>query len=154
MVLKLMSTLCWFKSALQDLDLIMTFFARCPLIRSVQFCLHNKFMKTRTHTDPYPVVWCDELCCSLQPQLYNEVFDDDLEGHGGGGEAPLPKASSPRQEYMSLAAVPRFSRPSMELQVPGGAAGGLGSSSWCLCSWRQTDRQRGCLMTLTLLRMT
>ncbi|XP_075903820.1 protein scribble homolog isoform X15 [Nelusetta ayraudi] len=53
-----------------------------------------------------------------EPQLYNEVFDDDPEGHGGAGEAPSPKASSPRQEYMSLAAVPRFSRPSMELQSP------------------------------------
>lgn len=60
----------------------------------------------------------------MQPQLYNEVFDDDLEGLGGADEAPPPKASSPRKDYMSLAAVPRFSRPSMELQVPTGAAGG------------------------------
>lgn len=48
---------------------------------------------------------------SFQPQ-YNEVFGDDLDG-----KAETATVSSPRQEYMSLAAVPRFSRPSMELQV-------------------------------------
>lgn len=47
----------------------------------------------------------------FQPELNNEVFDDDLDGKG------LPGKVSPRQEYMNLAAVPRFSRPSMELQV-------------------------------------
>ncbi|XP_073343992.1 protein scribble homolog isoform X7 [Pagrus major] len=45
---------------------------------------------------------------SPEPELINEVFDDDIDG----------KASklSPRREYLNLAAVPRFSRPSMELQ--------------------------------------
>lgn len=48
----------------------------------------------------------------FQPELVNEVFEDDLAAGKG-----LPGPLSPRQEYMNLAAVPRFSRPSMELQV-------------------------------------
>lgn len=59
---------------------------------------------------------------SFQPQLYNEVFDDDLDGQEGAGKGLTAKVSSPREEYMSLAAVPRFSRPSMELQVPTASA--------------------------------
>lgn len=48
----------------------------------------------------------------FQPESNNEVFDDGLDvGKGPSGKV------SPRQEYMNLAAVPRFSRPSMELQV-------------------------------------
>lgn len=41
---------------------------------------------------------------------------DDIDGQERAGQSPTGKPS-PRQEYMSLAAVPRFSRPSMELQV-------------------------------------
>lgn len=48
----------------------------------------------------------------FQPELNNEVFDEDLDVSKG-----LSGKVSPRQEYMNLAAVPRFSRPSMELQV-------------------------------------
>lgn len=48
----------------------------------------------------------------FQPESNNEVFDEDLDVSKG-----LPGKVSPRQEYMNLAAVPRFSRPSMELQV-------------------------------------
>ncbi|TWW70794.1 Protein scribble -like protein, partial [Takifugu flavidus] len=47
------------------------------------------------------------------PEPDNEVFDEDLDVSKG-----LPGKVSPRQEYMNLAAVPRFSRPSMELQSP------------------------------------
>ncbi|CAJ1082580.1 protein scribble homolog isoform X14 [Xyrichtys novacula] len=54
---------------------------------------------------------------SPEPELNNEVFDDDIDGQGGAGKSPN-STLSPRQEYMSLAAVPRFSRPSMELQTP------------------------------------
>lgn len=48
----------------------------------------------------------------FQPELNNEVFDEDIDVSKG-----LPGKVSPRQEYMNLAAVPRFSRPSMELKV-------------------------------------
>lgn len=48
----------------------------------------------------------------FQPESNNEVFDEDLDVSKG-----LSGKVSPRQEYMNLAAVPRFSRPSMELQV-------------------------------------
>uniref|UniRef100_A0A3Q3F918 Protein scribble homolog n=1 Tax=Labrus bergylta TaxID=56723 RepID=A0A3Q3F918_9LABR len=51
---------------------------------------------------------------SFQPELINEVFDD-IDGQDGKSPSDRP---SPRREYMSLAAVPRFSRPSMELQSP------------------------------------
>lgn len=44
------------------------------------------------------------------------MFDDDIEGKGLAGKL------SPRREYLNLAAVPRFSRPSMELQVPTASA--------------------------------
>ncbi|XP_029698383.1 protein scribble homolog isoform X3 [Takifugu rubripes] len=50
---------------------------------------------------------------SPEPESNNEVFDEDLDVSKG-----LPGKVSPRQEYMNLAAVPRFSRPSMELQSP------------------------------------
>ncbi|XP_060920505.1 protein scribble homolog isoform X7 [Labrus mixtus] len=61
---------------------------------------------------------------SPEPELINEVFDDDIDGQDGAGKSPSNKPS-PRREYMSLAAVPRFSRPSMELQSP--SPGGKGS---------------------------
>ncbi|XP_065804658.1 protein scribble homolog isoform X17 [Labrus bergylta] len=51
---------------------------------------------------------------SPEPELINEVFDD-IDGQDGKSPSDRP---SPRREYMSLAAVPRFSRPSMELQSP------------------------------------
>lgn len=76
------------------------------------------------------------------------MFDDDLDDHEGAGKGLTPKVSSPRQEYMSLAAVPRFSRPSMELQVSSapatsGAAFFFGpwcaslKQWWCLSSQRE-----------------
>uniref|UniRef100_A0A671Y040 Protein scribble homolog n=1 Tax=Sparus aurata TaxID=8175 RepID=A0A671Y040_SPAAU len=49
---------------------------------------------------------------SPEPELINEVFDDDIDGKALAGKL------SPRREYLNLAAVPRFSRPSMELQSP------------------------------------
>ncbi|XP_068199575.1 protein scribble homolog isoform X3 [Antennarius striatus] len=54
---------------------------------------------------------------SPEPQLINEVFDDDIDGQTGPGKSLAGKVSS-RQDYMSLAAVPRLSRLSMELQSP------------------------------------
>lgn len=63
--------------------------------------------------------------------MTNEVFEDDLDAGQG-----LSAKVSPRQEYMNLAAVPRFSRPSMELQV---APTRLGAAQPCtlsgLCAW-------------------
>ncbi|XP_008394835.1 protein scribble homolog isoform X17 [Poecilia reticulata] len=61
---------------------------------------------------------------SPEPVLNDEVFDDRSEGQEGGGEgltsrvSPRPSLSSDRRDYMSLAAVPRFSRSSMEQQSP------------------------------------
>uniref|UniRef100_A0A3B5A5Q0 Protein scribble homolog n=1 Tax=Stegastes partitus TaxID=144197 RepID=A0A3B5A5Q0_9TELE len=61
---------------------------------------------------------------SPEPELNNEVFVDATDGQEGGGEgltgkvSPRLSLSSDRREYLSLAAVPRFSRPSMELQSP------------------------------------
>ncbi|KAF7667985.1 hypothetical protein LDENG_00037590 [Lucifuga dentata] len=60
---------------------------------------------------------------SPEPELNNEVFDD-VESHEGAGRgltskvSPRPSLSSDRREYMSLAAVPRFSRPSLDTQSP------------------------------------
>lgn len=54
----------------------------------------------------------------FQPELMDEVFEEDLVVGGG-----LPGKVSPRQEYMNLAAVPRFCRPSMELQVASTSSG-------------------------------
>uniref|UniRef100_A0A8P4KIK5 Protein scribble homolog n=1 Tax=Dicentrarchus labrax TaxID=13489 RepID=A0A8P4KIK5_DICLA len=54
---------------------------------------------------------------SPEPEWNNEVFDDDIDGQEGAGKGLTSKVS-PRREYMSLAAVPRLSRPSMELQSP------------------------------------
>lgn len=60
----------------------------------------------------------------FQPELYNDVFDDATDGQKGGGQgltnkvSPRPSLSSDRREYMSLAAVPRLSRQSLDLQVP------------------------------------
>lgn len=56
------------------------------------------------------------------------MFDDGIEGHEGAGKdltsrvSPRPSLSSDRREYMSLAAVPRLSRPSLDLQVPAASA--------------------------------
>ncbi|MED6263315.1 hypothetical protein CHARACLAT_003431, partial [Characodon lateralis] len=61
---------------------------------------------------------------SPEPVLNDDVFDDRTDGQEGGGEgltskvSPRPSLSSDRREYMSLAAVPRFSRTSVELQSP------------------------------------
>ncbi|XP_026148279.1 protein scribble homolog isoform X14 [Mastacembelus armatus] len=61
---------------------------------------------------------------SPEPELNNEVFDDDVhvQERTDKGQtskvSPRPSLTSDRREYMSLAAVPRFSRPSMELQSP------------------------------------
>ncbi|XP_032406892.1 protein scribble homolog isoform X12 [Xiphophorus hellerii] len=61
---------------------------------------------------------------SPEPVLNDEVFDDRSEGQEGGGEgltsrvSPRLSLSSDRRDYMSLAAVPRFSRTSMEQQSP------------------------------------
>ncbi|XP_071381919.1 protein scribble homolog isoform X2 [Centroberyx affinis] len=61
---------------------------------------------------------------SPEPELINEVFDDGVGGHEGAGKgltgnvSPRPSLSSDRREYLSLAAVPRLSRPSLELQTP------------------------------------
>ncbi|XP_041817059.1 protein scribble homolog isoform X3 [Chelmon rostratus] len=52
-----------------------------------------------------------------EPELNNEVFDDDTDGQERAGKG-LTGTVSPRREYMSLAAVPRLSRPSTELQSP------------------------------------
>lgn len=58
------------------------------------------------------------MCCTctwvFQPQLNNEVFEDE----GGLPLAPRPSLTSDRREYRSLAAVPRLSRPSVESKVP------------------------------------
>nr|XP_043895015.1 protein scribble homolog isoform X12 [Solea senegalensis] len=61
---------------------------------------------------------------SPEPELSNEVFDDDVDGQKGAGKgltsevSPRPSLTSDRREYLSLAAVPRLSRPSMDLQSP------------------------------------
>ncbi|XP_071340939.1 protein scribble homolog isoform X19 [Trachinotus anak] len=61
---------------------------------------------------------------SPEPELNNEVFDDDIDGQEGVGKgltskvSPRPSLASDRREYMSLAAVPRLSRPSVDLQSP------------------------------------
>ncbi|XP_015259587.1 PREDICTED: protein scribble homolog isoform X11 [Cyprinodon variegatus] len=61
---------------------------------------------------------------SPEPVLNDEVFDDRIDGQEGGGEgltrkvSPRPSLSSDRREYMSLAAVPCFSRSSMEMKIP------------------------------------
>ncbi|MEQ2167039.1 hypothetical protein GOODEAATRI_000135 [Goodea atripinnis] len=67
---------------------------------------------------------------SLAPVLNDDVFDDRTDGQEGGGEgltskvSPRPSLSSDRREYMSLAAVPRFSRTSVELQVSAASMAG------------------------------
>lgn len=64
----------------------------------------------------------------FQPELNNEVFEDDTDGQEGAGRglsgnvSPRPSLTSDRREYMNLAAVPRYSRPSWELQVPTASA--------------------------------
>ncbi|XP_069368708.1 protein scribble homolog isoform X21 [Paralichthys olivaceus] len=54
---------------------------------------------------------------SPEPELNNEVFDDDIDGQEGAGRGLTSKVS-PRQDYLNLAAVPRLSRPSADLQSP------------------------------------
>lgn len=63
-------------------------------------------------------VWCRPVW-PFQPELMNEVFDgiDGQEGAGRGPTGTLP-LSPDRREYMSLAAVPRLSRPSWDPKVP------------------------------------
>uniref|UniRef100_A0A8C8I4H7 Protein scribble homolog n=1 Tax=Oncorhynchus tshawytscha TaxID=74940 RepID=A0A8C8I4H7_ONCTS len=61
----------------------------------------------------------------FQPELNNEVFEDEVEGDGGMGQAapvsPRPSLSSDCLDYMSLAAVPRLYRASMDMTPsPGG----------------------------------
>ncbi|RVE58643.1 hypothetical protein OJAV_G00196270 [Oryzias javanicus] len=51
------------------------------------------------------------------PEPNHDVFDDDLDGQGGG--PPCPSLSSERQEYMNLAAVPRLSRLTRQSPSPG-----------------------------------
>lgn len=59
----------------------------------------------------------------FQPELNNEVFEDEVEGDGGMGMgqaapvSPRPSLSSDCRDYMSLAAVPRLSRASMDMVV-------------------------------------
>ncbi|XP_047423964.1 protein scribble homolog isoform X15 [Mugil cephalus] len=61
---------------------------------------------------------------SPEAELNNEVFDDDTDGQEGAGEgltgtvSPRPSLSSDRRGYLSLAAVPRHSRPSLDQQTP------------------------------------
>uniref|UniRef100_A0A8C8CTT9 Protein scribble homolog n=1 Tax=Oncorhynchus tshawytscha TaxID=74940 RepID=A0A8C8CTT9_ONCTS len=70
---------------------------------------------------------------SLEPELNNEVFEDEVEGDGGlgGGLAahvsPRPSLTSDRRDYMSLAAVPRLSRASMDMVVKTPSPGGRDS---------------------------
>ncbi|XP_029611801.1 protein scribble homolog isoform X11 [Salmo trutta] len=70
---------------------------------------------------------------SPEPELNNEVFEDEVEGDGGlgGGLAapvsPRPSLSSDRRDYMSLAAVPRLSRASMDMVVKTPSPGGRDS---------------------------
>lgn len=59
----------------------------------------------------------------FQPELNNEVFDDDIDGKERADKgltskvSPRSSLTSDRREYMSLAAVPRLSRLSADLQV-------------------------------------
>uniref|UniRef100_A0A3P8WU11 Scribble planar cell polarity protein n=1 Tax=Cynoglossus semilaevis TaxID=244447 RepID=A0A3P8WU11_CYNSE len=60
---------------------------------------------------------------SPEPEMSNDVFDDDIDGQDGGqgltGQVShWPSLTSDRRDYMSLAAVPRVSRPSTEQQSP------------------------------------
>ncbi|XP_034718414.1 protein scribble homolog isoform X9 [Etheostoma cragini] len=61
---------------------------------------------------------------SPEPELNNEVFDDDIDGQEGTGKgltgqvSPRPSLTPDRREYMKLAGVPRLSRPSWDLQSP------------------------------------
>uniref|UniRef100_A0A4W5NLR6 Protein scribble homolog n=1 Tax=Hucho hucho TaxID=62062 RepID=A0A4W5NLR6_9TELE len=67
------------------------------------------------------------------PELNNEVFEGEVEGDGGlgGGLAapvsPRPSLSSDHRDYMSLAAVPRLSRASMDMVVKTPSPGGRDS---------------------------
>ncbi|XP_061569601.1 protein scribble homolog [Cololabis saira] len=61
-------------------------------------------VRNNYHTTPH----------SQEPESDNEVFDDDIDGQEGAGVS----LSSDRQEYMSLAAVPRLPRRSQDLQSP------------------------------------
>ncbi|XP_038829113.1 protein scribble homolog isoform X3 [Salvelinus namaycush] len=67
---------------------------------------------------------------SPEPELNNEVFEDEVEGDGGMGMgqaapvSPRPFLSSDCRDYMSLAAVPRLSRASMDMVVKTPSPGG------------------------------
>ncbi|XP_014013204.2 protein scribble homolog isoform X15 [Salmo salar] len=67
---------------------------------------------------------------SPEPELNNEVFEDEVEGDGGMGMgqaapvSPRPSLSSDCRDYMSLAAVPRLSRASMDMVVKTPSPGG------------------------------
>ncbi|CAL8293812.1 unnamed protein product [Lota lota] len=60
---------------------------------------------------------------SPESALLNEVFEDGVDGCEAGGGGGVRSPHSDHQDYQSMAAVPRFSRPSMELQTP--SPGGL-----------------------------
>lgn len=76
----------------------------------------------------------------FQPELYNEVFDD-TDGQEGAGKgltdkvSPRPSLASDRREYMNLAAVPRLSRPSVDLQVPTASTTARAAPSGLWCAW-------------------
>lgn len=58
------------------------------------------------------------------------MFADEPDAQEAAGLSSLP---SPRQDYINLAAVPQFHRPSMELKVPTATSGHIWSDS-VLCS--------------------
>ncbi|KAM6953296.1 protein scribble homolog [Aplochiton taeniatus] len=64
---------------------------------------------------------------SPELELNNEVFMDGVEGYEGEGPrhslSPLPSLYSDRREYVSLSAVPRLSRRSIDLQTPSPGGG-------------------------------
>lgn len=60
-----------------------------------------------------------DVCGSLQLDVGDDVFTDEVEVDGGPDSvSPRPSLASDRRDYMSLAAVPRLSRPSVEIKVP------------------------------------
>ncbi|KPP67356.1 protein scribble-like [Scleropages formosus] len=66
----------------------------------------------------------------VEPELDNDVFESEMKANSGvrAGAAPISSRrsfSSDRRDYLSLAAVPRLSRTSLELQSP--ASTGRGS---------------------------
>nr|XP_015209873.1 PREDICTED: protein scribble homolog isoform X5 [Lepisosteus oculatus] len=108
-------------------------FAAVPSAHAVLELRQEPFVQTRK-TNALPLQPSPEvrpLPSPAQPELENEVFVPEEEGRGEGeGAAAAPSTaqrplasdsgdpSSHRQDYLSLAAVPRITRPSLELQVP------------------------------------